>query len=146
MFFRRIPAVLANGCAILLLGMVGIAVAAPVITIDGLNLFGPVSVSGLDVINTIWIQAGNAFDSMSVSMLSASSSLSIYVIPDTVSDALSIIRDSGETPFLNAGISQIAVIPASNSLFASVPEPIGLSVLVTGVAAISFVRRRFRRG
>lgn len=140
MKMRRCVAVLANGAAILLLGLVGVAMAGPVVTFsDGLALYGPSLFSG--TFNVI-----SSFDSPDIFSGYVSGSL-LYATPD-VSQLLSLVTtDAGSLlSFLSSHSSgPLVVLSADNSLFANVPEPMGLAVVVSGVAALSFVRRRFRR-
>jgi len=134
---RRLVTILANACAILLLGLVGVAVAGPSLVFGGLDLYGPELFSGpvsLDmfVYGSGWVP----------NLVNVSSDL-LYAVQD-LSNTLSLLSYFTSQLF-SASIMTVAVLPANDSLFASIPEPIGLSLVVSGVAAIAFVRRRFRR-
>jgi len=131
---HRLFTILANACAILLLGLIGIAVAGPALILSGLDLYGPVPFSGpysVEILSSgLWI---GRF-------------LSEFVPLYVVSPALNLdsLFQSNASQLFADSISQVVILPATDSIFAAVPEPIGLSVVVAGVAALSFVRRRLR--
>ncbi|HVC60666.1 MAG TPA: hypothetical protein VND19_09940 [Acetobacteraceae bacterium] len=134
---RRLVTILANACAILLLGLMGVAVAGPSLVFGSLDLYGPELFSGLYTVDSAI--SGNWQQFPSDFLVSAS----LYAVQD-LGNTLSLLN-SYVSQLGSNGISQVVALPANNSLFASIPEPVGFSLLVTGVAAIAFVRRRIRR-
>jgi len=134
---RRLVTVLANASAILLLGLVGAAVAGPSLVIGSLNLYGPELLSGFF--------SFDAFVGSDWGPTSFAVSDSLFYAVANVSGIFMQINDN-TAQLLNTGIYTIALLPPNDSIFASaIPEPIVLSLLVSGVAAVAFVRRRFRR-
>ena len=137
MRLRRLVTILANACALLLLGLVGVAMAGPSAILDGLDLYGPMFFSGVFPVDQVSGNQWLAFPSLGVSG-------SFYVVPG-LSNLLSLL-DANTVYLSSQHVSEVVVLPANDSLFASaIPEPIGLSLLVSGVAAVAFVRHRRAR-
>lgn len=144
--FRPV-AILANACAILLLALAGTAVAMPSLIVGNLDLFGPETLFGT-ISSFVYGPVGsNSLTSVwSPETLSfpLSGARLFYVVPE-ISNILSLLS-ANAAALSGDGITEVAAFPASDSIFASIPEPVGLAVVVSGVAALSFVRRRFRWG
>jgi hypothetical protein len=129
---------------LLLLGLTGVAMAGPVLTFGGLNLYGPLEfLSNLEVVAYFTSVASGAYWLVSFSSYLASETL--YVTPNLMSGTIPLLNDS-ISALLSHNIVAVVLLPPSDPIFANIPEPLGLSLVVTGVAGLSFMRRRFRRG
>jgi hypothetical protein len=141
---RRFTLIGANALAVLLLCLVGVALAGP-ITIDGVQLFGPQSLGGsgfefyfYDTFQSQWFAVtSSSFITNGV----------YYVVPFASSSPIQNLLpslNSAASGLLGQGITLIVALPEADSIFSS-PEPSSLAMAVSGIAGLAFLARRFRR-
>jgi hypothetical protein len=136
MSFRPPIKLALNVAAVLALLGMGAALANP-IEIGTVLLYGPELLTG-----SFNIDAFDSFISAFIEVTGAPLSGFYYVIPD-LSGALTSLNDN-LGPLLTDNVTSVALLPAGNPIFAAVPEPVSVALLVSGIAGVAYLRRKHR--